>query len=159
MQEFQHSIQIDAPVDVAWRLLSHVGQWPQWLPTVSEVRPLGPSVVEPGARFIVRQPKLASATWLVTEVSPPHSFVWESYSPGVRMRASHVLTAPSPSTCALELRFAFSGWLEKPLSLLFARLTQSYLAQECAALKTAAEQAVAAGSDDSFKSKPLRGSA
>ena len=147
MQEFQHSIQIDAPVDIAWRFLSHVGQWPQWLPTISDVRPLGSSIVEPGGRFVVRQPKLPPATWLVTEVSAPHSFVWESRSPGVRTRAAHVLTALSPDTCALELRFAFSGWLGKPLGFLFARLTQSYLAQECAALKTAAEQAISAESN------------
>ena len=157
MQEFLHSIQVDAPVDIAWRLLSHVDQWPQWLPTVSDVRPLGSSVVEPGARFVVHQPKLLPTTWLVTEVSPPHSFVWEARSPGYRMLAAHVLRALGPDTCALELRFAFLGWLGRPVGFLFASLTRSYLAQECAALKFAAEQAMAAGSNNSLEPKPLRG--
>ena len=149
MPGFQHSIQIDAPTAVAWRLLSQVDQWPRWLPTVSQVKPLGPGTVEPGARFVVHQPKLMPATWVVTDVVPPQSLVWEARSPGVRTRASHALTPLGPQRCALELHFAFSGWLGTPLGLLFARLTRAYLTQECAALKAAAERAASGNASGS----------
>ena len=141
MPTFRQFVLIEAPVGTAWTLLSEVSNWPQWLSTVASVRPLDLDRLEPGRSFEVRQPKLIPMTWVVTKVSPPTCFVWESRALGYLARASHELRHVSSDACTLELELGFRGIFGRPLGVLFSCLTTKYLAQEGQALKDAAEQA------------------
>jgi len=49
MARFDQSIDINAPVDTVWSILTNPGQWPLWFPDVQGVS--GLSVVQTGATF------------------------------------------------------------------------------------------------------------
>ena len=141
MVTYEASISIATPRDSVWHPLADVAAWPDWLPTVASVRPLDSARLELGARFVVRQPKLKPATWVVTVLEPPRRFVWAARSPGLRMTAEHIVDE-SASGAAVLLRFSFGGFLGGLIGRLFRATTEAYLAQEAAALKQKAEALV-----------------
>jgi hypothetical protein len=120
-------------------VLAAVVEWPEWLPTVNTVEPLDGDPLTVGFRYIVRQPRLRPATWVVTELEPPLCFVWQARSPGLLMIATHKIEENAPGESRVILRFSFSGLLGAPIAWLFRPVTQRYLAQELASLKLIAE--------------------
>ncbi len=133
------SISIAAPGESVWRVLSAVAAWSQWLPTVSSVEPLDGDPLKLGSRYTVRQPKLRPATWVVTELKPPHFFVWRARSPGLLMIATHAIEEVPSGGSHVMLSFEFVGLLGAPLGWLFRAITERYLAQEAASLKLKVE--------------------
>ena len=136
---FESSIVIAAEADAVWFVLSDVANWPNWLPTVTQVVPLDGATLAPGARFIVHQPKLRPATWKVTQLEAPRRFVWEARPAGLRMLAEHDVTPQPPASSRVQLRFSFGGLLGGLLGKLFGSTVEDYLAQEAAALKSKVE--------------------
>ena len=141
MVTYEASISIATSRDTVWRWLSEVAAWPEWLPTVASVRVLDAARLQLGARYVVRQPRLRPTTWVVTVLEPPRRFAWAARSPGLRMTADHVI-GESPSGATVLLRFSFGGFLGGLIGRLFRATTESYLAQEAAALKHKAEFSV-----------------
>jgi len=139
MPTYDASIFIAAPRESVWRVLAAVVAWPKWLPTVSSVQPLDCEPLTIGARYTVRQPKLRPATWVVTDLKPPRSFVWQARSPGLLMIAVHTIEEAPTGGSRVALRFAFAGLLGAPIGWLFRSTTQRYLAQEVASLKLTVE--------------------
>ncbi|HSP99268.1 MAG TPA: SRPBCC family protein [Candidatus Dormibacteraeota bacterium] len=139
MPSYDASISIAAAPASVWPVLSDVARWPQWLPTVSSVEPLDGEPLSRGGRYRVLQPKLRPATWVVSAVSAPNRFVWESRSPGVLVVADHIIEEPSPGTSHVVLRVSFSGLLGFLVGRLARSITERYLAQEAAALKRKVE--------------------
>jgi uncharacterized membrane protein len=139
MPAYDASISIAAPHESVWRALSGVVAWPEWLPTVSSVQPLDGEPLKIGSRYTVRQPKLRPATWVVTELEPPHRFVWQARSPGLLMIAVHTVEEAPARGSHVALRFSFAGALGAPIGWLFRSITQRYLAQELASLKLMVE--------------------
>jgi carbon monoxide dehydrogenase subunit G len=138
MVTYEASISIAAPREAVWRSLADVAEWPDWLPTVASVHALDAVRLQLGARFVLKQPKLRPATWVVTVLEPPRRFVWEARSLGLKMTAEHIVDEAA-SGANVSLRFSFDGFLGGLLGRLFRATTQSYLAQEAAALKRKAE--------------------
>src|SRR4051794_35917326 len=91
MPHYEHSVRIDASAGRVWDVLSDIERWPELTASIDSVEPLDGDSVTVGHRFRVRQPKLTTAVWTVTEVHEGTSFVWESRSGGVLTRAGHVL--------------------------------------------------------------------
>jgi ribosome-associated toxin RatA of RatAB toxin-antitoxin module len=141
MPAYESSASVRATPETVWRILSDVAAWPEWLPTVSRVDPLDQRALRLGARFIVHQPRLRPATWTVSQLEPPRSFVWISRSPGLEMVAEHTITVETPGHSSVVLRFSFHGLLGALVGRLYRTLVQDYLAQEAASLKTQAEAA------------------
>lgn len=141
MPAYETSALVHAPVKGAWPVLSRVVAWPQWLPTVDSVHPLDGACLALGARFVLHQPKLRATTWKVTQLEPPHLFVWSARHPGIAMLAEHRLDADesAPDVCTLVLRFVFAGWLGGIAGRLSRSVTEDYLAQEAAAFKAIME--------------------
>ena len=139
MQTYLASISIAAPREPVWRALAAVVAWPEWLPTVSSVQPLDDKPLKIGSRYTVRQPKLRPATWVVTELEPPHCFVWHARSPGLLMIAAHTIEEAPAGGAHVALRFSFAGVLGAPIGWLFRSTTKRYLAQELASLKLMVE--------------------
>ncbi len=139
MPTYRTSISIASPAAPIWHALSNVVAWPEWLPTVASVQALDDSALNVGNRYIVVQPKLRPATWTVTELEPARRFVWQARAPGLSMRADHVIAEQSATQSQVALEFSFSGLLGVPIGMLFRSITQSYLAQEAAALRLRAE--------------------
>ena len=128
------SISVAAPVESVWRVLAAVVAWPEWLPNVNSVEPLDDDQLSVGFRYVVRQPGLRPATWVVSELEPPRRFVWQTRSPGLLMVAEHSIKERAVGVSEVALRFSFRGLLGVPVGKLFGRITQQYLLQEVASL-------------------------
>src|SRR5512146_3263172 len=107
MVRFQTTIDIQAPPERVWAALRDIEHWPTWTPTVTKVRPLDPGPVAVETRAIVRQPKLPSALWQITEFAEGRSFPWITHSPGVLVTGRHrVEDAANGSRVILSLDFS-----------------------------------------------------
>lgn len=143
MRTYTTSVNIEAPADGVWALLSDVLSWPQRVPIFTSVEPLNDKTFAVGARFHVVQPKVRPATWEIVSVEPGCSFAWQSRSSGLAMYANHVIEPINGSRCKLRLDFSFSGILA-PLATLFAgSLVQRYISLESQTFKELAEAAYA----------------
>ena len=122
-----------------WDVMSDVVRWPDILPTVSAVRPLGQSrTLAVGARFAVRQPRLGPAAYVVTELEPGRSFTWASTMPLLTTMARHRLT-PRGDMTVLELEVEWSGALAPFVRRIYRRLTERYLCAEAEAFERLAQ--------------------
>ena len=139
MRSYDASLAIAAPPESVWPVLAAVVAWPKWLPTVSSVEAHDGEPLQVGFRYTVRQPKLRPATWIVTQLDPPRSFVWQARSPGLLMVASHTIEESSPGKSLVALRFSFMGLLGTPIGWLFRSTAEQYLAQELASLRSVVE--------------------
>jgi uncharacterized protein YndB with AHSA1/START domain len=135
---FVHTIAIGAPVERAWEVLADLGHWPEWTPTMRDVRALGDGPPRLGARYRIEQPRLRPAEFTITHWNPPHGFTWESRAVGVRAFATHTL-APTAGGCELTLAVGFRGPLGPILGALLSRLTREYLVLEAEGLRRRAE--------------------
>ncbi len=140
MNEFEVSIEINAPSAITWSRLERVVDWPKWMPTVSSVVPISNPALTVGGLFRIRQPKLPLAIWTVTALKDGESFVWQSRSIGVVTVAQHILQPRSDTQCQLTLRLRFEGLLSAVATLVAGSLTRQYLEAEALALKRHAER-------------------
>ena len=134
MTDFSIAIEIPAPPDRVWAVLSDVERWPEWTPTVTRIERLdaGPLVV--GSRARIRQPKLSPATWRVTEVVAGRSFTWVTQSPGIRVTARHGVEPMGNGTRAV-LSLQFSGLLGPLVARMTRGLNERYLGIEAKGLR------------------------
>ena len=131
---------IAAPPQRVWDLISDVRRWPELLPhTVSSVTPLeADRPEEVGARYVIEQPKLARATWEITEWAPPHQFTWRSHTAGVTTTGAHTVQ-PHGDGSRATLSIDWTGPLAGLVRLGYGRLTQRYVDVEGGNLKERAE--------------------
>ena len=73
----EHTIQIDAPVDVVWAATKNVTAWPDWTPTITSVQPLTEDAIGIGSRYLLKQPLQAKAVWEVTDFVEGKRFAWQ----------------------------------------------------------------------------------
>ena len=119
---------------LAWRVLSGVRAWPDWLPTVMAVVPETPEAPDgTGAAYRVEQPRLGAARWEITEWRPGAGFTWVSRRPGVATTATHELAEVSGRVRA-RLGIAWSGPLAWLVRAAYAGLTRRYVESEAAAI-------------------------
>jgi len=118
MSYVEHSVTIDAPASVVWRLMSDVARWPEWTPTMRRIEPRGSGDFGAGGEAFVAMRGGARSTWRVTEWLPQRGFTWESAPmPGMRMVAGHAI-APSGGGALVTLSISTSG----PIAVLSAPL-------------------------------------
>lgn len=139
---YERALDIAAGPSAVWLVLSEVERWPEWTPSVTGVEPAEPA--EAGAtlavatRWRVTQPRMPVLTWVVTEVIPDRSFVWESSAPGLVTAASHILT-PVDGGTRLTLMLEQRGWLAGPVGVLTGARTRRYVNAEAEGLKRRCE--------------------
>jgi hypothetical protein len=160
--DFQISVDIAAPADVVWAVMSDVERWHEWTTSVRGVRLLDPAPLRVGSRAMIRQPKFPPALWQVVSVDPGSAFVWKSGLPGMWVYAHHsvdsiastsigsatgsaagTVTGSSARTRA-TLRLHFAGPVSRLLGRLTSNINNRYLAMEAAGLKQRSEQRAAA---------------
>ena len=135
---FSISVDVDAPVERVFAVMSDTDRWHEWTPSVTSIKRLdtGPFVV--GSRAVIRQPKFPPALWQVTSIHPGRGFVWVSRAPGIRVLAHHFVE-PRGEHARATLSLGFEG----VLGPLFGRLTRTvnnrYLALEARGLKARSE--------------------
>jgi uncharacterized membrane protein len=133
------SVDIEAPPDTVWRILSDLERWPTWTPTVKEVRRLnGPSFAV-GSILRIRQPKLKTLDWHVSEFQEGRLFTWKARSTGISVVARHVIR-PSGRGSTVVLAVDQQGWLDPVVNLFFGALSRRYVELEAQSLKRRCEE-------------------
>ena len=135
---YRTAVMIEAPAERVWRVLSDVAEWPDWTPTVSEVRAEagGLSV---GGVVTVKQPGRRAVDYTVQELVDGQRFQWGREVGGVRQCADHIVTAISAGRCSLTLEFSMEGALGSALGLIGSGKIRRMVNIEAASLKARVE--------------------
>jgi uncharacterized membrane protein len=126
----ESTVTIDAPAALVWQTIHTVEKWPEWTPTMRQVRRLDDGDLRVGSTAEVRQPKQPKRVWTVTELIPDRSFTWVASNLGVRLAAEHTVTEHG----AL-LTFELTGRLAAVSALLAGRTIRRLVDLEAASLK------------------------
>ena len=83
--EVEVSVEIDRPANLVWPVLVDVERWPEWTASMISVQRLDSAPFGIGSRVRIRQPKLKTMVWRVSEYeqgrsSPGRRAVRESWS-------------------------------------------------------------------------------
>lgn len=129
---------IDRPAEEVFAVYVDVERWPEWTPTVTEVRRFDAGPLAVGSQALVRQPRLPPTVWTVTDLVPGRRFTWRSRRPGLVSFGSH-LVEPLGQGCAATAEIEFLGPLAPVVGRLASRLTRRYLDLEARGLRTFCE--------------------
>lgn len=129
---------IEAPIDLAWKVLTDVERLPEWTSSMRSVRLLDGAALRRGSRVRIEQPWLPTATWTVDLFDPPRHFSWRSRTGSVETVASHLLEDRDQTTLA-TFAVQHTGPGARAVSLLVGPLTRSYVNRELSGLKARTE--------------------
>ncbi len=138
---FEKSIEINAPQQRVWDVLSDIEAWPQRIETVDTVELLTPAPITKGSRVRLKQPKLPEGTWDMTVWDAPSYFEWTQKTGGVTSVAGHRVEAIGPEGSRLTLTLDMRGLLIPIIGLFYKGLTNRYMTLEAEGMKRAAESA------------------
>ncbi len=137
--DFDITVDINAPPDVVWTVMSDVERWHEWTASIRGIRLLDPGPLRVGSRAIVRQPRFPPALWKVTVLDPGRSFTWTTRGPGMRVDGTHtVASMPGGTRATLHLRY--QGVIANLLARATRRITERYLKLEANGLKQRSEE-------------------
>jgi carbon monoxide dehydrogenase subunit G len=136
---FERSIDIDAPQQRVWDVLTEIEAWPRRIETVESVELLTPAPLAGGGRVRLRQPKLPEGVWVVTAWDAPAFFEWTQKASGATTTAGHRVEPLGPDRARLTLTLEMRGLLVPIFGRLYRDLTNRYLALEADGMKRAAE--------------------
>jgi uncharacterized membrane protein len=142
---FEQSVEIDAPQQRVWDVLTDLEKWPELIETVDSVALLTPPPMAVGSRARLKQPRLGEGTWEVTSWNAPSSFEWQQKASGVTTVAGHRVESLGNARSRLTLTLEMSGLLVPIFGRMFKGLTNRYMATEAESLKRAAESPEASG--------------
>jgi uncharacterized membrane protein len=136
--DYHISVDISAPPDIVWAVMSDVERWHEWTASIRRVSLLGHRPLAVGERALVRQPKLPPAVWKVTILEPGRRFVWRSGGPLMRVYGHHSVE-PIPGGTRATLQLHYEGPLGNLLARMTRRISERYLGYEAAGLKQRSE--------------------
>lgn len=136
---FEQSIDIDAPRQRVWDVLTDLEAWPGRIDTVEAVELLTPAPLARGSRVRLRQPRLGEGVWTVTAWDAPASFEWSQKTGGVTSVAGHRVEALGEGRARLTLTLDMHGLLVPVVGRRFKDLTDDYMTREAEGMKRAAE--------------------
>lgn len=137
---YRTAIDIDAPPDLVWRVLTDVERWPEWTGSVTSAERLESGMFRTGSNVKLKQPRLPETIWRVSALTPQEAFTWKSRSRGVNTVARHVIAALPDGRTRAEGHLQQSGPLGWFARLFFSTVTKSYLEQESQGLKKRCEK-------------------
>lgn len=136
---FEFTTKIKASPEVVWAVMTDVERWPEWSPSMTKVTRLvsGPLVV--GSQARIKQPRLRTMIWTVTELTPGRSFVWEAKGPGLTLVAGHHLANEEGGVVQVTLTVEHRGLVGRLLAPLTSRLVRRNVHMEAEGLKRQSE--------------------
>ena len=138
---FEKSIDIDAPQQRVWDVLSAIDAWPGRIETVDTVELLTPAPIGKGGRVRLKQPKLPEGTWEITAWDAPSYFEWTQKATGTTTVAGHRVEVLGDGRARLTLTLDMRGLLIPIMALFYMELTNDYMNLEAEGMKRAAESA------------------
>ena len=138
---FEQSVDIDAPQQRVWDVLTDLEAWPQRIETVDVVELLTPAPLGKGSRVRLKQPRLPEGIWEVTVWDAPSFFEYRQQSGGVTSVAGHRVEAIDGDRSRLSLELEMRGLLVPVVAVFFKGLTNRYMTLEAQGMKRAAESA------------------
>jgi uncharacterized membrane protein len=140
MSSFRFTVEIIAPQERIWSVLTDVERWPEWNPTVKSAKRLEPGALAVGSRTKIVQPKLMPAVWRVTELDEDSAtFVWLASRPGVKVIATHLIDGIGDG-CRVTLALNYGGLLGPLIARRLKHLNWDYLTKEAEGLKRRCER-------------------
>ncbi len=121
---FEKSIEIDAPQQRVWDVLSALEAWPQRIETVDIVELLTPAPITKGSRVRLKQPKLPEGTWDITVWDAPSYFEWTQKTGGTTSVARHRVEALGEGRARLTLTLDMRGFLIPIIAPFYKKLTR-----------------------------------
>jgi uncharacterized membrane protein len=123
--DFEVSVDIAADAARVWEVLVDVETWPTWTPTMTSVSLVdrGPLAIGSSAR--IRQPRIGTMLWTVTELVEGRSFTWEAKRPGLRFVAGHLIEDAPPNGTTVTLSLHQGG----PVGAALAPITGGFARQ------------------------------
>ncbi|WP_052304893.1 SRPBCC family protein [Stackebrandtia nassauensis] len=139
---FHHvTLAVKAPVDLVWRTIADLEDWPKWTPTVTSVKPSHQDGLRVGDTAEVVQPKQRDRVWTITEVKEGESFTWKASDPGgLRLSADHIAKPGPDGTTVVELTFDLAGPTAFLAKLLAGATIRKFVDTEAKSLKEWCEQ-------------------
>jgi uncharacterized membrane protein len=135
---FEKTIEIDAPQQRVWDVLSDLEAWPRRIETVDVVELLTPAPITKSSQVRLKQPKLPEGTWDITVWDAPSCFEWTQKTGGITSVAGHRVEALGEGRARLTLTLDMRGFLI-PVALFYKGLTNRYMNLEAEGMKRAAE--------------------
>ena len=136
---FEKSIEIDAPQQRVWDVLSDIEAWPERIETVELAELLTPAPITKGSRLRLKQPKLPEGTWDITTWDAPSYFEWTQKTSGTTSVAGHRVEPLGTDRSRLTLTLDMRGLLIPIIALFYRKLTNDYMNLEAEGMKRAAE--------------------
>src|SRR6187402_75240 len=137
--EYLISVDIDAPADVVWTVMSDGERWHEWTASVTSVRRLDRGPLRIGSRALIRQPRFPPAVWTVTALEPGRRFVWKSGMPAMWVYGDHAVS-PLGSGTRATLTLTYEGLLARIMGRMTRGITLRYLNMEASGLKRRSEE-------------------
>jgi uncharacterized membrane protein len=138
---FEKSIEIDAPQQRVWDVLTALDAWPERIETVDTVELLTPAPLTKGSRVRLKQPRLPEGIWDITVWDAPSYFEWTQKAGGATSVAGHRVEALGEGRARLTLTLDIRGLLIPIMMLFYKDLTNRYMNLEADGMKRAAESA------------------
>ena len=140
MRTFIEEIDVAAPPERVWEVMSDLDRWPEWTQSVSSVKRLGDKPFAIGTKVLVRQPKLPPAVWKISTIESGKSFSWTSSGPAIHVTAKHSI-APLAGGSRVTLYLEYRGFVGELFARFTERITERYMSYEAEGLKARSEQA------------------
>ena len=134
------TVEIDAPPERVWEVMSDVERWPQWTASVARAQRLDDGPFRMGSRARLKQPKFPPAVWEVTDIEPGRSFSWTNKSVGLTSVGHHRVVPRAGGGATVTLALHQSGPLAPLLGLLTGKLSRRYVETEAQGLKGRCER-------------------
>jgi uncharacterized protein YndB with AHSA1/START domain len=135
----ESSVDIDAPTSLVWEVFTDVERWPEWTASVTNLVALDGPGLAVGKRFRIKQPKLPTLVWEVTDVAPGVSWTWAQHSSGGSTFAHHALTPMDHGRTLVRQALDQRGPVGAIVGRLMLRTTRRYLEMEAQGLKLRSE--------------------
>ena len=131
---------VDASADEVYRLFIDVERWPEMTASIREVRRLDSGPIRVGSEAIVRQPRLPSARWRVTELEPGRTFIWETTAAGVTTVGDH-LVEQDGQRAVITITLRMHGPLAWLATAVWGGLARKHVAMELEGFRRTAASA------------------
>ena len=130
-----NQVEISVGTATVWGVFAAVERWSEWTASVEQIVALDGPGIEVGKRFEIKQPRLPTLVWQVTEVDPGVSWTWRQVSLGAIALARHEVLAQGDSRSLVSQRIEHRGPIGTLTGVVLLPLTRRYLRLEAQGLK------------------------